>query len=276
MSAWVSPVCGRVYTMLSIFTASTRFSECTGSPVNGDPTCGEACERAGAAASRSRTASRSLTHDAILVVAAGGGKLSKILGRGGRQLDGVELPERAERGEPALAVAAVGVDAPHHGDLSATGQHGADHADVGYLVAAQVRALYLEGDPLARRDPVVIERRDGRRAAVSHALGVERRGADRVLNHGVRGEQAQPPVAVSRRDGRLGPPRELTRRRSPVRHAVFPARLRGPARLPIPPHCTVFPRRSFLASQSRWRRAPPARGAFSRRPTWMPAAPCRK
>ena len=36
MSAWVSPVCGRAFTMLSIFTASTRFSEGTGSPVNGD------------------------------------------------------------------------------------------------------------------------------------------------------------------------------------------------------------------------------------------------
>src|SRR5690349_6602950 len=36
MSARVSPVCGRAFTMLSIFTASTRFSEVTGSPVNGD------------------------------------------------------------------------------------------------------------------------------------------------------------------------------------------------------------------------------------------------
>ena len=36
MSAWVSPVCGLAFTMLSIFTASTRFSEGTGSPVNGD------------------------------------------------------------------------------------------------------------------------------------------------------------------------------------------------------------------------------------------------
>src|SRR5258708_2520882 len=54
MSAWVSPVCGRAYTMLSIFTASTRFSECTGSPVNGDRSCGEACEGAGAAAAAGR------------------------------------------------------------------------------------------------------------------------------------------------------------------------------------------------------------------------------
>ncbi len=36
MSAWVRPVCGRAYTMLSIFTASTRFSDGTGAPVNGD------------------------------------------------------------------------------------------------------------------------------------------------------------------------------------------------------------------------------------------------
>src|SRR5260370_2375338 len=36
MSAWLSPVCGRANTMLSNFTASTRFNEGTGSPVNGD------------------------------------------------------------------------------------------------------------------------------------------------------------------------------------------------------------------------------------------------
>src|SRR6266480_2208811 len=36
MSARASPVCGRAYTMLSILTASTRCSEGTGSPVNGD------------------------------------------------------------------------------------------------------------------------------------------------------------------------------------------------------------------------------------------------
>jgi hypothetical protein len=36
MSARVSPVCGRAFTILSIFTASTRSSEVTGSPVNGD------------------------------------------------------------------------------------------------------------------------------------------------------------------------------------------------------------------------------------------------
>src|SRR5437773_707399 len=36
MSARASPVCGRAYTMLSILTASTRCSEDTGSPVNGD------------------------------------------------------------------------------------------------------------------------------------------------------------------------------------------------------------------------------------------------
>src|SRR6516164_458630 len=47
MSAWVSPVCGLEYTMLSIFTASTRFSEGTGSPVNGDRSW-RACDGAGA------------------------------------------------------------------------------------------------------------------------------------------------------------------------------------------------------------------------------------
>src|SRR5271166_424092 len=36
MSASVSPVCGRAYTILSILTASTLPSERTGSPVNGD------------------------------------------------------------------------------------------------------------------------------------------------------------------------------------------------------------------------------------------------
>src|SRR6516225_195331 len=39
MSAWVSPVCGRAFTMLSIFTARTLFSAGTGSPVNGDLSC---------------------------------------------------------------------------------------------------------------------------------------------------------------------------------------------------------------------------------------------
>ncbi len=36
MSAELMPVCGRANTMLSIFTASTRRSDLTGSPVNGD------------------------------------------------------------------------------------------------------------------------------------------------------------------------------------------------------------------------------------------------
>src|SRR5436190_948565 len=39
MSARVSPVDGRASTTLSIFTASTRFSEDTGSPVNGERSC---------------------------------------------------------------------------------------------------------------------------------------------------------------------------------------------------------------------------------------------
>src|SRR5580704_12225500 len=47
MSAWVSPVCGLAFTMLSIFTASTRFGEVTGSPVNGDRSWG-ACDGADA------------------------------------------------------------------------------------------------------------------------------------------------------------------------------------------------------------------------------------
>jgi hypothetical protein len=36
MSAWLSPVCGRAFTMLSIFTASTGPRDVTGSPVNGE------------------------------------------------------------------------------------------------------------------------------------------------------------------------------------------------------------------------------------------------
>src|SRR5216683_4336691 len=51
--------------------------------------------------------------------------------------------------------------------------------------------------------------------------------------------------------------RAWPRARPPV--TVSPARLRGPARLPIPLHCAAFPRRSSLAPQSRRRRAPPAR-----------------
>src|SRR5262252_2430087 len=47
MSAWVRPVCGLAFTMLSIFTVSTRFSEGTGSPVNGDRSW-RACGGAGA------------------------------------------------------------------------------------------------------------------------------------------------------------------------------------------------------------------------------------
>src|SRR5450755_2306476 len=45
MSALVSPVCGRACAMLSIFTARTRRSAVTGSPVKGDSSCaGEALE----------------------------------------------------------------------------------------------------------------------------------------------------------------------------------------------------------------------------------------
>ena len=40
MSALASPVHGRPCTVLSIFTASTGFSEDTGSPVNGDRSWG--------------------------------------------------------------------------------------------------------------------------------------------------------------------------------------------------------------------------------------------
>src|SRR5262249_31213177 len=43
MSASGRPVCGRAYTMLSIFTASTRFRDFTLSPVNGDRSGPWAC-----------------------------------------------------------------------------------------------------------------------------------------------------------------------------------------------------------------------------------------
>src|SRR5215469_5943055 len=102
------------------------------------------------------------------------GAAGEAAGSGAGQLDGVELPERAEGGDLASAVAAVGVDAAHHGDVPAAGQRGADHADVRDLVAAQVRAFYLEGDPLGGSDHGVIERLDGRRTAVPGALRVER------------------------------------------------------------------------------------------------------
>src|SRR6185437_1308206 len=71
MSAWVIPVCGLAFTMLSIFTASTRFSECTGSPVNGDRSWRE-CDGAGAcpqAASSTVTKPASTTTAATVMTA---------------------------------------------------------------------------------------------------------------------------------------------------------------------------------------------------------------
>ena len=71
MSAWVSPVCGLAFTMLSIFTASTRFSEGTGSPVNGDRSW-RACDGADAcpqAASSTVTTPASTTAAATVVTA---------------------------------------------------------------------------------------------------------------------------------------------------------------------------------------------------------------
>jgi len=73
MSAWVSPVCGRAFTMLSIFTASTRFSAGTGSPVNGDSWCGvgEGVAAAGFACPPPRSASsRPATKPATMTTAA--------------------------------------------------------------------------------------------------------------------------------------------------------------------------------------------------------------
>ena len=66
MSAWVSPVCGLAFTMLSIFTASTRFSEVTGSPVNGDRSWG-ACNGADACP---QAASSMVTTPASTIAAA--------------------------------------------------------------------------------------------------------------------------------------------------------------------------------------------------------------
>ena len=70
MSAWVSPVCGLAFTMLSIFTASTRFSEGTGSPVNGDRSWG-ACDGADACPqAASSTATRPASTTAAATVTA--------------------------------------------------------------------------------------------------------------------------------------------------------------------------------------------------------------
>jgi hypothetical protein len=51
--------------MLSIFTASTRFSECTGSPVNGDTNSGAVCVGEGAAASLAFSLPRSASNTPV-------------------------------------------------------------------------------------------------------------------------------------------------------------------------------------------------------------------
>src|SRR5215469_8866400 len=68
MSAWVRPVCGLAYTMLSIFIASTRFSDGTDSPVNGDRIW-RASDGAGACA---QAASSALTRPASTTAAVTG------------------------------------------------------------------------------------------------------------------------------------------------------------------------------------------------------------
>src|SRR5229473_3055829 len=65
MSARLSPVCGRAFTMLSILTASTGPSDVTGSPVNGETRCwttGVTGREPGpAGAGRARTTNRPTT-----------------------------------------------------------------------------------------------------------------------------------------------------------------------------------------------------------------------
>ena len=55
----------------------------------------------------------------------------------------------------------------------------------------------VKRDRLVGGDDVVVEGGDGLDAPVARALGIEGRGTDRVLHHGVVGEQGQPGLAVA-------------------------------------------------------------------------------
>src|SRR6516225_11594410 len=83
--------------------------------------------------------------------------------------------------------------------------------------------------PSAGRDHRVVEGGDGVDAAVALALGIERRGADRVLHEGVGGKQRQPAVAVAVVDGGPGAHPELTGVEWFVGHVVS-LPLSGPCR----------------------------------------------
>ena len=107
--------------------------------------------------------------------------------------------------------------------MGAAGQRRADDADVGHLVAAEVGLGDLEGDGLARGDDRVVEGGDGLVAVMARALGVERRGADGVLHHGVVGEEGQP---ASRSPAVHGGPRadpELAGASACLGHVVVPS-----------------------------------------------------
>jgi hypothetical protein len=82
--------------------------------------------------------------------------------------------------------------------VAATSQRRADRADVGDLVTAEVGPLDLEADLLVRSDHRVVKGCDGREAPVPASRGVEGRGADRIGDHRVGGEQPQPGLAVLR------------------------------------------------------------------------------
>src|SRR5690349_8868708 len=137
----------------------------------------------------------------------------------------VEFPERPQCNDLAVVVDAVGEHALGL-DLVAGGSD-LDVADVGFLVAALVGLLEVEGQ-VAGGDRHVIELGDRFLAAVACAFGVEMRRSDRILDDGVIGEVGEPRVLVVR-DCRLA--RTLTRQvdrcvRIGDRHgSVLPARV---------------------------------------------------
>jgi uncharacterized protein (TIGR04222 family) len=141
------------------------------------------------------------------------------LGSGLDQREHVHLPERAQRDQLARAVAAVGEDTLHDGHVGAAGQGGADGADVGHLVAADVGPLDVEDDAFGLLYDVVIEGGHARGAAVALALRVEDRGPDRVFDDGVGGEQGQPGLPVLASGCRLGRPGQFLDRRYALSHA---------------------------------------------------------
>src|SRR5439155_303279 len=109
-----------------------------------------------------------------------------------------ELPVRAEREQLAVLVHAVDEHAVR-AELLAARERVDYRTRERALVARRVRLRIVEAD-LALRDHVVPERRDRGLAAVALPGRIERRRADRILDHAVVGEQVEPLLALAVRD----------------------------------------------------------------------------